>query len=50
MPHILIVLLLGTGINVANDHPHNFADVKSSILKQLQHPVISAADPEKYNK
>lgn len=50
MPVILMVLLLGTAVNVANTHPHNFADVKASVLQQVKHPVISAADPSKYNK
>ncbi len=45
---ILIVLLLGTGINVANDHPHNAADVKASIVKQIEHPVKAPGGP--YNQ
>ncbi len=47
---LLLVLLVGTTVNVANDHPHSFNDVKASIIKQVTHPVIEAADPSKYNK
>ncbi len=39
---ILLVLLLGTSINVANDHPTNLAGVEDSIIKQITHPVITA--------
>jgi len=39
---ILAVLLLGTGLNVANDHPHDYADVKAALIKQVESPVIVA--------
>lgn len=50
MTALLFVLLFGTSVNTLNDHPQNFADVQASVLKQLQHPVVSPADPSKYNK
>ncbi len=45
---IFLVFLIGTSINVANDHPHNMADVHASILKQIEHPVLGAGGP--YNQ
>lgn len=42
---ILLVLMLGTGINVANTHPHDFADAKAALLQQVEHPVIATAGP-----
>ncbi len=44
----LIVLLGGTTVNTLNDHPHNAADVKASIVKQVTHPVKAPGGP--YNK
>lgn len=39
---IPLVLFLGTALNTLNDHPHNYTDVKASIIKQIDHPTISA--------
>lgn len=40
MHAIFLVLLLGTSVNVANDHPQNMADVNASIVRQITQPVI----------
>lgn len=39
---IPLVFLLGTTLNTLNDHPHNYTDVKASIIRQIEHPTISA--------
>lgn len=46
---IVLVFLSGTTINTLNDHPHSYADVKASLIKQVKHPVI-VADYSHLNK
>lgn len=45
---LLLVLVFGLSVNVANLHPHNLADVKADLLNQIKNPVISAGGP--YNQ
>lgn len=45
---LLFPLVFGLAVNVANDHPQNFDDVKASIVKQIEHPVIQPGGP--YNQ
>lgn len=49
MPVLLIVLLLGTGVNAVKDGAHDLPTFKASIVKQVTHPVI-VADYKKLNQ
>lgn len=46
---ILIVLLLGTGVNALNAGAHDLPTLEASVVKQVTHPVISGADYSKLN-
>lgn len=42
MPAIVLVLILSTGLNVANAHPHSAQEANAALLKQFTNPVIVA--------
>ncbi len=42
---LLFPILAGLTFNTLNDHPHNFADVKASIVKEYKHPVKTPSAP-----
>ena len=39
---LLLPVLAGLTFNTLNDHPHTYADVKASLVKQATHPVVVA--------
>lgn len=47
---ILFVLVFGTSVNALNAGAHDLPSFEASVVQQVQHPVISKADPSKYNQ